>query len=247
MQHSKLAIAGMVCMLSLSVETPATAQSRARQDSGYVRGGRATRVAVPRSQAGGPARVRSGQVVRASGQRGVRTGPGRSGRYYGAPVYRSRGYGSRAYYGSRGYYGYRGYRGYYGYRPYGYRYGYRPGFSVGVYLGAPYGFYGAGYGYAGPYAHPYPYAYPAPVYGYPVGAPYGGVRLEVLPRHAEVFVDGYYAGTVDDFDGTFQRLELEEGAHNIEIRAPGFQPATFDVNVLVGQTIKYRADLIPLP
>ncbi len=68
-------------------------------------------------------------------------------------------------------------------------------------------------------------------YGYPAGAPFGGVRLEVLPRHAEVFVDGYYAGNVDDFDGSFQRLELEEGAHNIEIRAPGFQPATFDVNV----------------
>jgi hypothetical protein len=73
------------------------------------------------------------------------------------------------------------------------------------------------------------------------------VRLEVLPRHAEVLVDGYYAGIVDDFDGTFQRLELEEGAHTIEIRAPGFQTATFDVNVLVGQTIKYRADLIPAP
>jgi hypothetical protein len=73
------------------------------------------------------------------------------------------------------------------------------------------------------------------------------VRLEVLPRHAEVIVDGYYAGTVDDFDGSFQRLELEDGAHKIEIRAPGFQPAAFDVNVLPGQTIKYRADLIPLP
>ena len=239
MQPSKLAIAGMVCLLALSLDpTTAAAQSRARRDSGYVRGDRTDRVAVPRSQAVGPGRVRSGQVVRSSRQGAFRQAPVRPVGRYRAPVYRSYGY---------------GYRGYRGYRPYGYRYGYRPGFSVGVYLGAPYGFYGSAYGYARPYPYaypypyPYPYAYPAPAYGYPAGAPYGGVRLEVLPRHAEVLVDGYYAGTVDDFDGTFQRLELEEGAHNIEIRAPGFQPVTFDVNVLIGQTIKYRADLRPLP
>jgi hypothetical protein len=125
-----------------------------------------------------------------------------------------------------------------------------------VYFGGAYGFYGAvGYPYVRPYPYPYPYAYPypypypypAPAYGYPAGSPYGGVRLEVLPRHAEVIVDGYYAGTVDDFDGSFQRLELEDGAHKIEIRAPGFQPAAFDVNVLAGQTVKYRGDLIPAP
>ena len=27
--------------------------------------------------------------------------------------------------------------------------------------------------------------------------------------HAEVYVDGYYAGTVDDFDGRYQELQLE--------------------------------------
>jgi hypothetical protein len=26
-------------------------------------------------------------------------------------------------------------------------------------------------------------------------------RLEVRPNHAEVFVDGYFVGTEDDFDG----------------------------------------------
>lgn len=241
MQLSKLAIGGMVCLLTLSLGSTAAAQSRARRESGYTRGGNATRVAVPRSQAGPPVEARGGQVVRASSQRGAGYRSGRPGGYYRAPVYRGYGYGYR---------GYRGYRTYgypYGYR-YPYKYGYRPGFSVGVYVGAPYGFYGA-VGYPYPYAYPYPYsyAYPAPVYGYPAGTPYGGVRLEVLPRHAEVLVDGYYAGTVDDFDGSFQRLELEEGVHKIEIRAPGFQSAVFDVNVLIGQTIKYRADLLPLP
>jgi hypothetical protein len=234
MKPSKLAITGMVCLALHLGTTTADAQSRARRDSGYVRGGRATRDAVPRSRVDRREGVRSGQFARASRySRAGRYAPLRPIVRYRSPVYRSYRYNSR------------------GYRPYAYRYGYRPGFSGGVYLGAPYGFYGSAYPYpypyARPYSYPYPYAHPAPGYGYPAGAPYGGVRLEVLPRHAEVLVDGYYAGTVDDFDGTFQRLELEEGAHNIEIRAPGYQPAAFDVNVLLGQTIKYRADLIPLP
>ena len=43
------------------------------------------------------------------------------------------------------------------------------------------------------------------------------------PRDAAVYVDGYYAGIVDDFDGVFQRLTLEVGPHRIELeraRAP---------------------------
>ena len=36
----------------------------------------------------------------------------------------------------------------------------------------------------------------------------GGLRLKVKPRDAQVLVDGYFVGTVDDFDGVFQRLDL---------------------------------------
>ena len=32
------------------------------------------------------------------------------------------------------------------------------------------------------------------------------MRLQVKPLDTMVFVDGYFAGIVDDFDGTFQRL-----------------------------------------
>ena len=34
-------------------------------------------------------------------------------------------------------------------------------------------------------------------------------------------MDGAYAGIVDDYDGVFQRLDLEPGSHEIEIRSPG--------------------------
>jgi hypothetical protein len=42
----------------------------------------------------------------------------------------------------------------------------------------------------------------------------------MTPRHAEVFIDGYYAGLVDDFDGIFQSLKLESGPYGVEIVAP---------------------------
>jgi hypothetical protein len=130
-------------------------------------------------------------------------------------------------------------------------YYYRPGFSLGFYAGypyysyygSPYGYYGRPYGYYG-LGYGYPgygyggYAYP-PVYDYGYGA-YGGVRIQGAPPRAEVFADGYYAGIVDDFDGAFQRLELEPGAHSIEIRVPGAPPIAFDINVQPGRTVNFH-------
>jgi len=49
------------------------------------------------------------------------------------------------------------------------------------------------------------------------------VRLEVKPREAQVFVDGYYAGLVDDFDGMFQRLRTQPGQHDITLYLDGFR------------------------
>ena len=72
----------------------------------------------------------------------------------------------------------------------------------------------------------------------------GELRLQVFPRNAQVFVDGYYAGIVDDYDGTFQGLKLEAGPYHIEVVAPGFEPLEFDVRILPGQKIEYRGDLI---
>jgi hypothetical protein len=132
-------------------------------------------------------------------------------------------------------------RSYY-YPYYGYGYGYRPGFSLGLSFGYPYG-YGYGYPYAA-YGYSYGGYYPAGYGGYRhygagsdyVGAEYGGIRIQGAPREAQVYVDGSYAGIVDDFDGTFQRLDLEPGPHEIEIRTAG-RPLAYDVNVSPGQTL----------
>jgi hypothetical protein len=116
----------------------------------------------------------------------------------------------------------------------------------------PYGygaFGGLGYFYYDPYrwnpGYYYPYGggpgyYPR-VGGY--GFDVGELRLQVFPRNAQVFVDGYYAGTVDDYDGVFQALKLESGAYQIRISAPGFEDLMFDVRINPGQKINYRGDL----
>jgi hypothetical protein len=127
-------------------------------------------------------------------------------------------------------------------------YPYRPGISLGFYAGFP-GFYGYPYGYPyGYYGYGYPYGfYPGYYGGYGYmgvvpGQAYGGVRIKGAPRDAQVYVDGYYAGVVDDFDGTFQRLNLEPGAHHIEVRGQNGSPLAFDVDVRPRETITYRAD-----
>jgi hypothetical protein len=152
--------------------------------------------------------------------------------------------------------------------PYGYgarlayRPVYRPGLGIGIYIGSPYRYAYPSFGpryYARPYPYygyygygaPYPYAHPYPshagIYAAPPrGALYGGVRLEVEPRDAAVYVDGYYAGIVDDFDGAWQRVALEPGPHRFEIVAPGFETLTFEVNVRPGETVRYRGDMMRL-
>jgi hypothetical protein len=142
--------------------------------------------------------------------------------------------------------------------PYSY-YGYRPGLTIGLglygypsygyygypYYGYPYGAYGYGYSYGGYYPDGYGYGgyggYVVPRAGYAGGA-YGGIRIQGAPRDAQVFVDGYYAGIVDDYDGTFQRLDLDAGPHEIEIRTAG-RPLAYDVNVTPGQTLTIHANV----
>jgi hypothetical protein len=139
---------------------------------------------------------------------------------------------------------------------------YVPGGSYG-----PGGFYGAGY-YGGGYGYYDPWSsyggfggfyggYYDPWYGgYPADPQGGGyasydeegtLRLKVKPRDAEVYVDGYYAGQVDDFDGIFQRLHLDSGPHRIEVRAAGYETLTFEVRITPDHTTTYQGEMKRLP
>jgi hypothetical protein len=71
----------------------------------------------------------------------------------------------------------------------------------------------------------------------------GAIRIKVKPHEAQVYVDGYFAGTVDDFDGIFQRLHLTTGPHHIEIRAPGYETLNVDVQIDRNRTMTYDGEL----
>ena len=73
--------------------------------------------------------------------------------------------------------------------------------------------------------------------------PQGKVRADVYAH--SVYVDGYFAGTVNDFDGFSQALRLEEGPYTIEIRAPGYAPRSINVRIQPGRKITFEGDLKP--
>jgi hypothetical protein len=114
-----------------------------------------------------------------------------------------------------------------------------------------YGAFGLGYFYYDPYTW-YPPSYYPGYYGSYSGGYYdpfffdvGELRLIVTPRSADVYVDGYFAGRVDDYDGVFQALKLEAGAHHIQIVAQGHSPLDFDVRIEPNRKITYRGTLRP--
>lgn len=139
---------------------------------------------------------------------------------------------------------------YYPYKSYGYAgYG-RPYYYYPYAFG--YGPYGRGLFYFDLYYNSYVF-YPPTVarydnygsyygtYGYPTGE----LRLQVRPPDAQVFINGAYAGTVDNFDGTFQALRLEQGDYKVEIVLPGYEPLDFDVRITPGEKVTYKGDLVP--
>jgi hypothetical protein len=79
-----------------------------------------------------------------------------------------------------------------------------------------------------------------PPYRYYNLAPDASVKLEVKPKEAEVYIDGYYAGIVDDFDGAFQRLRVEPGEHQIELYLDGYRPVTQKLYLTANNTFKVK-------
>lgn len=124
---------------------------------------------------------------------------------------------------------------YYGY-PYGYSYGY-PYYGYGYYgRYYPYGY--SGYGYYGSY---YGGGYPHYRRSYRDA---GSVRVQVKPEHTRVYVDGYYAGVADDFDGIFQRLHVSPGRHEITLKLEGYRTHRFRVYAPPDHTIKLHYDMV---
>jgi len=89
------------------------------------------------------------------------------------------------------------------------------------------------------------YIYPYPFYPIPYVAS-SAVRIEATPKNAEVYVDGYYAGVVDDFDGVFQRLYVRPGPHEIMLYLEGYHAVREQLYLTPDKTHKIQTTLQPL-
>jgi hypothetical protein len=91
-----------------------------------------------------------------------------------------------------------------------------------------------------PHFGPYPWWGPG-VYPHWYVPAYGvraSVRVIATPKEAAVYVDGFYAGIVDDFDGVFQSLPLPPGGHEITLYEPGYRTVSQRVYLSPGSTFK---------
>jgi hypothetical protein len=73
----------------------------------------------------------------------------------------------------------------------------------------------------------------------------GEIKLEVTPDRAAVFVDGHFAGTVNQFRGAGRAMLIAPGNHHIKIDLVGYQPFETDVTLLAKQKITVKTDLAP--
>jgi hypothetical protein len=87
--------------------------------------------------------------------------------------------------------------------------------------------------------------YPYP--GYRYAARDSAVRFDVKPNETAVYLDGYYAGVVDDFDGAFQRLYTAPGPHEITLYLGGYRTYTERVYLSPDHTFKMHHRMETLP
>lgn len=67
---------------------------------------------------------------------------------------------------------------------------------------------------------------------------YAIVKTDVSPEEAQLFLDGKYIGTADDFDGRPDTLYLGAGKYHLEFRLPGYQIFATDLDVSRGQRVR---------
>jgi len=118
--------------------------------------------------------------------------------------------------------------------------GYYPGYWGSWWPYGSYGWYGGGYG--GYYGYPWGWGGGGTVY-HQIERESGAVRVLVDPSEARVYVDGYYSGTVDDFDGLFQRLSISSGRHEIALKLEGYKTHRMKVYVAPDSTLKLHYEL----
>jgi hypothetical protein len=86
-------------------------------------------------------------------------------------------------------------------------------------------------------AYPYSAAYPD------IGCLTGKVRIVGTPARADVYIDGFFAGFVDDFNGELQSLPATPGVHAITLYRDGYRTITKRVSVTSDNIVTLRLNL----
>ena len=74
----------------------------------------------------------------------------------------------------------------------------------------------------------------------------GGLSFDISPLNAQVYVEGVYVGTVDNFSPVRAPFALAPGLHYVEVRFPGYRTATFEVTIGAGEVTPFQGALEPL-
>jgi hypothetical protein len=101
---------------------------------------------------------------------------------------------------------------------------------------------GWGWGYWG---WPGYYGYYGPGYGraYGPAAQYAVIDTDIAPEEAQVYLDGRYIGTADDFDGYPDYLYLQPGRYRIEFRLEGYETLTRQIEARPGTYLDFTDKL----
>jgi hypothetical protein len=69
------------------------------------------------------------------------------------------------------------------------------------------------------------------------------IDTDISPEEAQVYLDGRYIGTADDFDGNPDYLYLQPGRYRIEFRLEGFQTLTRQIEARPGMKLDFTDKL----
>jgi hypothetical protein len=229
----------LAALLAFAVSAPLAAGERGRPSDSSDQG----RSAQPRSDSGSrpsaptysPPSSSGGNSGGSSGGQEPRVAQPRSGSDDGSYQQRPR-TGSRDgrggwYGGGGGYYG-----GYYGGHYGGYYSPYHRYYYWGPYFG--WGWWGGWwgddyYGYYPGYNQPRYYGDRYDRYGRTTGA----LDIDVSPGKTEVWLDGRYVGTADDFDGFPQYLWLDRGVYDLALYREGYATIARQITIYAGTVI----------
>ena len=113
-------------------------------------------------------------------------------------------------------------------------------------------YYQFGYPFAYPYGGPYETSI-AEAYRMSMAETYlrrqrgtarGSLMLEAgLPSAAQVYIDGHYVGLAQEFGVGGGAINLDAGAHRVELRAPGYETLAFSVMIEPNGLVRYRGEM----